>query len=84
MSFLSIRLSSSLINSSLFFLQLIETSPPDMSTSGNPIKYGPVTENPLIGHNAPSVQNFLKGKTNAQHQDHLQEHLQEEEEAKNG
>ncbi|PVH47911.1 hypothetical protein PAHAL_4G185000 [Panicum hallii] len=33
-----------------------------MSTSGNPIKYGPVKENPLIGHNAPSVQNFLKGK----------------------
>jgi hypothetical protein len=43
-------------------LHLIETSPPLMSASGGPIKYCPTIENLLIGHKAPSVQKFMKGK----------------------
>jgi hypothetical protein len=44
------------------FQQQIETSPPVVSTSGKPIAYGPVIENPLIGHNASSIKEFMKGK----------------------
>jgi hypothetical protein len=56
------HLFTSLINLFSFFMQLIETSAPKTSASGRPIDYHLLTENPLIGHKAPLVQQFMKGK----------------------
>jgi hypothetical protein len=43
-------------------LQASNLTAPTMSKSGQPIKYAPPTENPLIGHGAPSLADIMAGR----------------------